>query len=48
MKNHNKLYIMGVSLNGCNDFCQHCFTEPKAAIIAEDISQVVDLLILLF
>ena len=40
---------MGVSLYGCSVFRQHCLSEPKAATIAKNISQMIsDLLILLF
>ena len=32
---------MGMSLYGHSDFCQHCLSEPKAAIIAKNISQMI-------
>ena len=40
-KYQNKLHIMGVSLYGRCDFCQYCLSEPKAAIIAISISQII-------
>ena len=32
---------MGVSLHEGSDFCQHCFLEPKAAIITRNTSQMI-------
>lgn len=37
----NCTLCMGVSLYGRCDFCQYCLSEPKAAIIAISISQII-------